>query len=214
MWAEILISAFLGAILSIIVTAFFEKLKKPILSMEIENHELVDYSTSVPPRLARTAIFLYVRLRNNDLSRIEKWFTSRDPAFNCRGVISFHRPDGTNLFGRKMVLRWTDSPEPIGVDINKAERNSTMVVYPGESQSFNIASRYNNEEDCYGWSNRSYLEPLWRNPDWKLPPGLYLVKVVITTSGNKTEGIFRLCNDVPVNDFRLEPAQKGDKVID
>jgi hypothetical protein len=82
-----------------------------------------------------------------------------------------------------------------------------MDVYPGEFEILDVAVRLDDEEDCYGWKNESYFcIPPWRNPNWKLPRGRYLVSVEIASSGQKCVGLFRLINDVPGTDFRLEPS--------
>jgi hypothetical protein len=225
MWWEIIVGSIIGAIFSVAITAFFERLRRPSLSMRIEKVPMADYTQMNLPRPAKKAQFLYVALVNNDLKGLEKWFSTRDAALDCHGVISFHRMDGTNIFGRNMVLRWINLPEPIPeiividgkkgtwFDSRKVEHNYRINVNPGEEELFNIAARFDGEDDCYGWSNQSYLEPLWRNPDWKLSHGCFLVRVKITSSGNTCEGLFRLINDIPMKDFRLDPALPTDRII-
>ena len=81
----------------------------------------------------------------------------------------------------------------------------------GQWQLLDVAVRFDNEADCYGWNNDSYLYN-WRNPNWKLPRERYLAKVTITSSGQKCIGVFRLVNDVEqLADFRLDPARAGDQ---
>ena len=213
MWLEIIAGAFIGSILSTVITAYFERLRRPSLSLKIVKVPSVEYTDTNPPKPARRAQFLYVALVNNDLKKIGKWFSTRETASRCQGLITFHRLDGTNLFGRDMVLRWKNTNEPIGVDVDKYEHITRVDVSPGEEEPFNIAVRFDDEEDCYGWSNRSYFMPFWRPPDWKLPNGRYLVRVRVISSGNQCEGLFRLINDVPMKDFRLESALPGDKII-
>ncbi len=61
------------------------------------------------------------------------------------------------------------------------------------------------------WSNQSYFsDPPWRNPDWKLSKGRYLIYITITSSGDKCKGLFRLINDVGQKDFRIENARPED----
>jgi hypothetical protein len=55
---------------------------------------------------------------------------------------------------------------------------------------------------------------MWRNPRWKLDKGLYLVRVQLFSSGEKREQIFRLVNDVPQSDMRLEQPLPTDTVRD
>jgi len=88
-------------------------------------------------------------------------------------------------------------------------------VYPGEAERLDVASRFDNEDECYGWSNESYFSnPVWRNPDWKLPSDRYLVKVTVISAGDKCTGIFRLISDVAQQDFRVEPSLPSDFVCD
>ncbi len=116
--------------------------------------------------------------------------------------------------------RWANSVEPVPIPIvnSKGEEQFRILdprlaaeyrmdVYPGESEILDVAVRLDDEEDCYGWNTESYFcIPAWRNPNWKLPRGRYLVRVTVTSSGQKCVGTFRLINDVSRTDFRLEPT--------
>ncbi len=84
-------------------------------------------------------------------------------------------------------------------------------IYSGDTEKLDVAARFDLDEDCYGWNNEGYFSnPIWRNPKWKLKAGRYLVKVEISTSGEKTTGLYRLLNDVSIKDFRLEEATAQD----
>ena len=92
---------------------------------------------------------------------------------------------------------------------------STMDVYVFPTEGQDAKQQSMDEAECYGWSNESYFSnPVWRNPDWRLPSGRYLVKVTVISSGEKCTGVYRLVNDVPQSDFRLEEAMPEDKVRD
>jgi len=72
-----------------------------------------------------------------------------------------------------------------------------------------IAARYDDETECFGWNNESYFSnPKWRNPDRALPRGQYLVKVAVRAAGQSREGFFVLNNAGTRNDFRLERANR------
>ena len=50
------------------------------------------------------------------------------------------------------------------------------------------------EGDAYGFGANSYQFPLWRNPTWQLPRGVYTVTIKLDASGvSKTER-FKLDN--------------------
>jgi hypothetical protein len=148
----------------------------------------------------------------------------RAAALQCRGEITFHHLDGQDVFGRRMTVRWSSSPQPVGSQVTDLKgqiqfviqdfartAEARMDVYPGEEEILDIAARFDEEPDCYGWNNDAYLFN-WRNPNWRLSSGRYLVRVVITSSGQKCFGKFRLINDVSRTDFRLEPATAEDRM--
>jgi hypothetical protein len=179
-------------------------------------------------RPATQVRFLHLKLVNEPLSRLFKWML-RETALQCHGSISFHHLDGQNVFGRSMPIRWSGSPEPVSmslvitvddkrfqvIDPTRLALISRMDVQAGETEVFDVAAKFDNEEECYGWSNENYFSELtWRNPNWQLSGGRYLVKVTVTSAGQKVVNLFRLVNDVAQQDFRLEPALKTDKAWD
>lgn len=215
-----ILDTLVGAILAILTTIVTESLRKPSLKMQIYKAGDANYTD----RPAKKARFLYLELINRPLPKVFRWL-SRNAALQCHGTITFHHLDGTNVFGRPMQIRWTNLPEPtpailvIGekrypfFDPRKFEHFSRVDVHSGESEIFNVASRFDDDDDCFGWSNESYyVEPIWRNQNWKLPKGRYLVHVSIISAGEKCQSLFRLINDVGLNDFRIEKALPSDRI--
>jgi len=210
----------LGAVLAILTTILVENLRKPRLQLRL--HPPTDRQYQNHP--AQNVRFLSLELINQPLPKWARWM-SRNTALQCHGDITFHHLDGQNIFGRVMIGRWSESPEPaaiiigIGnqaVSISDPSRLTTRIdVPPGEIQHLNIAARFDDEDECYGWSNDSYFStPIWRNPDWCLAAGRYLVRVTIISAGEKCVGLFRLINDVPRHDFRIEKSQPNDTARD
>lgn len=212
----------LGAIIAILITIWVENLRRPKLELRIARPTDVRYQG----RPATQARFLGLELVNRSLPRWARWM-SRDAAIQCHGTITFHHLDGQNVFGRAMPIRWSGSPEPVPMrlviddkhiliaDPARLTLTSRIDVYPGEAERLDVAGRFDNEAECYGWSNESYFsDPVWRNPDWRLPSGRYLVKVTVISAGQICTGVFRLINDVAQQDFRVEPALPGDYVRD
>lgn len=212
----------LGAAIAILITIWVENLKKPRLSIQITTPGDREYQD----RPAKRARFLYVDVTNKPLPLWARWM-SRDAATQCHGTIAFYHLDGQNVFGRTMPLRWSGSPEPIAPsfriddklilisDPTKFNISPRLDIYPGERETMDIAAKFDDEEVCYGWSNENYFsDPIWRNPIWRLAPGRYLVKIVVTTSGEKVSEVFRLLNDVPIDGFRLEAKMENDKTFD
>jgi len=209
----------LGGLITIFVAIFIEHYRRPKLRINIT--EPIDQTYTSHP--AQNARFLLLQIEN--VKPILK-FLSRNPALQCHGLISFHHlDDGQNYFGRTMRLRWSGSPEPLPltVEINnqigriydplRFSLDSFVDIHTGESWNSDVAAKFDADDECYGWTNENYFsDPIWRNPAWGLPKGRYLVNVEIITSGNKISRLFRLINDVKINDFRLEPALKQDGI--
>ena len=84
-------------------------------------------------------------------------------------------------------------------------------IYPGERANLDIAARFDNDDACFGWNDEAYFSnPAWRNQKWRLPSGRYIVKIELTSAGDKEANFYRLVNDTDVSSFRLEHIQQGD----
>lgn len=218
---ETIFSVVLGAIVAIFITIAIESQRKPRLELHHADH----HDSIFPPgRPATDVRFLALELYNKPLPWIFRWM-SRNAALQCHGFITFHHLDGQDVFGRAMPVRWSGSPEPVPIhfqinntqvliaDPAKLSQISRIDVYPGESQRLDVAAKFDGDEECYGWSNESYFSnPVWRNPDWRLPPGRYLANVTVISSGEKVQRFFRLINDVPRTDTRLERPLPEDRI--
>jgi hypothetical protein len=213
----------IGAILAILTTIAIERLRKPSLRIYSAPPRDREYAEGKPASLMR---YLILRLVNKPLPWYARWM-SRDTAVQCRGNITFHHLDGQNLFGRAMPLRWAGSLQPIAirvflnglegyiVDDDRLSAQSIVDVPPGSERDIDVAVRLDDDKECYGWSNESYLSnPPWRNPNWKLDPGRYLVRVTIFSGGQSCTAVFRLLNEGRREDFRLEEPMLSDRPRD
>ena len=222
---EIAFSIIFGGLITIATAIGVEYFRRPKLSLAIEDPPC-DVLNLPADRSAHNARHVRLFLRNEQSPHWLRWM-QRAAALQCRGEITFHHlNDGQDMFSRSMAVRRAGSPQPIAsqivnlatgtvqsIIIDYARTNeSRMDVYPGEEEILDVASRFDDEQDCFGWNNESYAYN-WRTPHWRLGRERYLVKVVITSSGQKCVGAFRLINDVDSrNDFRLTPATTEDKI--
>jgi hypothetical protein len=227
MWS-LIIGAIIGTITSILtsggVAVFVENKRRPRIKLTIEPPLDLPYD---PPRHSISEMrSLNVNVRNEPLLGSARWMI-RAPALQCRATITFHHLDGQNVFGRVIGGRWASSPEPVPlpvvgpqgqqfqiIDFTRLVLESWIDIHPGRSELLNIAARVDNDDECYGWNNESYFSmPPWRNPKWKLPKGRYLVRVVVSSSGQQFTDCFRLINDVSRRDCRLENATPNDRLL-
>jgi len=205
--------AFLGALLSLLISIYIEYQRKPKLYFQIEDPPLDSSYKSAPAKDVR---FLRVQLWNQAMPNFLKWL-NREAALHCSGDIQFHHiDDGAPIFSKAMPIRWSGADEPVSYQVlpdgkvvqlfdpTKYGAASRRNCFPGSKETIDVVARFDNDEECYGWSNENYLPGKgWRNDDWKLPKGRYLVKVTVYSSGEKVVGIFKLENSVGRKDFRL-----------
>jgi hypothetical protein len=219
---QIILQIVAGALISILFVMWMEYIRQPHLRITIPQPADNTYGANFPAQRAR---FLRLAISNDNLPFFLRWLL-RVPAQKCHGSIQFHHLDGQNVFGRAMQIRWIRSPEPVPIQANFGGQRLAIFdpvrltpelnwdIYPGMEELFDVAARFDADVDCFGWSNESYFsDPIWRNPNWRVPPGRYLIKVEVFSSGKRCEGLFRLINDVQIGDFRLEPAQRDDTMI-
>jgi len=199
-----------------------ESQRKPKLHLTIESPPL---DRPHPPGAGvAQSRFLRVIVINNPMPKPLQWL-GRSAAYHCAGDIEFHHlEDGAPIFSRAMPIRWAGSEEPfqpqgmqdgsvkLVFDMAKYHAAFWRDCYPGTPELVDIAARYDQEEECYGWTTESYLEGRgWRNPEFKLPKGRYLVRVTIRSSGDKLSPVFKLDNSGAREDFRLQPATAEEK---
>lgn len=210
-----------GAIIAILITITVEMLRRPKLRLQVMPTVKAPYPKDRPAEYGR---YLGVGLTNEQLPWFARWM-SRNAALQCRGTVTFHNIDGERFFAAEMPLRFSRSPQPLPIQIVLGEIQGVLVdplrltadsrvdVYPGETTPLDIAVKFNEENECYGWSNLNYFsDPPWRHPDWKLPKGRYLIEVSVMSSGQRCAGVFRLLNQGGPKDFRLETALPSDRV--
>ena len=224
---ELLIGAVIGTITSILTSAavaiFVEYMRRPRLELSVEVPPL-DQSYSPPTHGITQMRSLRLCVFNKPLPRFARWMV-RAPALECRAAISFHHLDGRNVFGRAMEGRWARSPEPVPLpvvgpggqhsqilDFTRLTLASRIDIYPGQTETLDIVNRPDNDSSCYGWNNEAYFAtPAWRNQNWALPTGRYLVTAVISSSGQEFTDYFHLYNDVRRTDCRLDRANDEER---
>lgn len=213
----------IGAVIAIAITIFIEVMRKPKLRIYIDDHHDRTYNNQYPANEAR---FLAVRVRNEPLPCLARWM-SRNTASACHAMITFHHLDGQNVFGRDMAGRWSRTPEPVPGIITIGNQQGVLFdhgrligiqridIPPGEAERLDVAAKFDQDEECYGWSNENYFSnPQWKNPSWQLPRNRYLVRILIRSLGERCEATYRLVADVSRGDFRLEDPLPEDQARD
>lgn len=212
-----------GLMASIVIFALIERRRRPKLLMKIcKPHLLGGENDALKRPFSKN---LCVRIYNERTPAIINLVYDRSPAFACRAWISFYHLDGSPVYDREMTARWSDTSQP---EFNSSTIEGRTYVTPkkvqetydipaGRSTEVHLLIRYKDDEECYGWSNESYIVAQtrgdWRNPYWKLSKGRYIVKIRVETNGREFEDAFMVFNDVPFDDYRLGPLSNDLKSI-
>jgi len=214
-WGISIVGALISASIAIAFVICMERLRKPKLRLRLIETRIRDYQDNVK-RPARRLRVCELKLENHNLHRCLKWCMSRNVAVHCYGYITFHNKDGDNVINDQMPIKWAKLPR---VEVHpggtKTEHSlyevSYMDVHPGEKEILQVAARFDNDSECYGWNNESYYY-LWRNPNWELEgPEDYFVKVKVVSAGLRCEDVFKLHIGKEPDDFKLEEVEKEDK---
>jgi len=203
--------------ISILIVLGLESFKKPRLRFEIGTPGEIKEND---PAGRTPAKFTHVYVYNDPMPTALSWIWNRESAMSSRGWITFHDLDGQDIFGRKMDIRWANNPEPLiidpqtgtakGIDWDKMRIGNIWNIPPGKIAdevygNLDVVMRTKDDTNCYGWNNNSYLHN-WKNPEWKLGTGKYLVKIVIITGGQTFIETIQIMNMERFEDFRLEPS--------
>jgi hypothetical protein len=196
---DFVINILAGLVGAMVVLWAVERKRRPSLKFVVET----------PPYKGQNRIHLRVIVHNQKLQFPLSWIYDREAAQLCRAWISFHHLDGRRYFSKDMVGRWCETPEPVELQIidgqimwGPSNRTCDYVdIAPGTTSTLDVVFKYDGEDNCYGWNNEAYRHKEWRNPEWELSRGRYLVKVKVKTGGREFSQSFELFNE---GDFRLE----------
>jgi hypothetical protein len=163
-------------------------------------------------------------VKNREPRLFLRWL-SRSAALQCEAEITFlHVGDRQDVFGKAMPGRWTGWPEPLALQGEFSGQPIALVnpyylapeyrridIYSGVPRLLDIAVRFDDDEECYGWTTANYnSQPPWKNPEWRLAAKNYLVKIDIWAPAARTSAVFRLINDTHISAYRLAPAMPTD----
>jgi hypothetical protein len=217
MWADFFI-ALLASVAGILIVLVLESRRRPNLRMAIG-------VTAAPfqendPLSRKQCRWPIVEIHNLKIPWWLAWVYDGDPAFACRAWISFHNlQDGGRIFSEAMPARWNESDPPRVVQFTKPDGQTIAAleavqyaidIPTGERMGMAPVYRAKDSESCYGWNNESYLHN-FEHPLWKLDKGRYIARIRVVTGGREFVDAFKIINDAPFADFRIEEVDQETK---
>jgi hypothetical protein len=209
-WIELIPAGLASA--AILLTLSLEITRKPRLKLT-EGHWHDDPSG-----------FRFVRIRviNQPLPKLLAKAFSRQVAAQC--YVQLRLTDNGNkqelLENQPILAKWTRSREPLATRlIQDAPGKWTQVeffdqrliseglrldlVADAGGEEIDVAVKHEGESDCWAFSGMSYHPKFaeegtavhgWRNPDWRIPQGEWLLEVVVRSGQFEARKKFMLYN--------------------
>ncbi len=180
----------------------YDRLRAPKLSAIIPEDD-----PSVQPLPGARRGFYHVMIVNKNVEIKGRRIFWSHPSYHTRVTMKFMNEKGRKLF--ELNGRWDRGPEPLapGIaggrvvflpDSSLVPISETIDISPGKGgDRFCVVMKYEGEEECWGFSNWSYIRGWqrgWRDPDSRLGIGKYIVDVYITASNAERSFRFILEN--------------------
>jgi hypothetical protein len=132
----------------------------------------------------------------NDIAKIRVRNVPYDPVHGRPVEDAFARVEIFSQFKDKLVLpfdypRWEENRKPFYHDHPRDhyphEWNRRSLPPSGEWSTLNFLVKSIDEEKAYGFRGRSQLLHMWHDPELQIPPGRYLVRIVVFGIGLRSE---------------------------
>lgn len=204
---SLVIGFLIGFVASLTVVAFLELCKRPYLTIKVGSVAEGQFRDESPYR------FVHVSIRNKRASKLFSLISDRSVAFSCQARLEVRSADtGNRVIDEEIIARWAGTPEivqPVSIspgsptryipDITKLPMGRKMDIIPDHNEEIDIVIKFEDEPECYIFSNESYLagSPLWRKPDWRLDKGIYDILVTVVCGSIQKSKHFILENRGP-----------------
>jgi hypothetical protein len=199
----------LGILGSTIAWVISEYLARPCLEIRVDGNRAQAQSGGNPPHE-----FYHVRVMNLP----SRWpVPGRRPAWACTATIEVFREDGEPAVNGEIYGRWTSQPEPLlpvvsdgqvgnVLDPARVMQARKIDVHGHATEAMSIAVKFEEDPNCYIFTNESYLFPMWQNPAWRLATGRYRVRISVYYESGRAQADFELRNaGSRRDDLRLAP---------
>ncbi len=193
------IGFFLGIVASGIAAALYDWFTRPLVEISLDDRPLALGQYPNLPPLA----FYHLKVRNLPAKLP---LSSRKPAWSSKATIDVFKPAGTRVIAEPIHARWTSQPEPLApavsgnqlisvVDFARLMNARKVDIHAHEDEYISLAVKYDDQPECYIFSNESYLHPpAWSNPAWRLDSGEYRIVVTVFFERGRAQREFTLTN--------------------
>lgn len=195
---DALLAFVLGVVTSAVVAVSIDRGGRPFIQIGKHTGKRAQgQNPDAPPHE-----FFHVVARN----RPARWpLSGRRPAWSCKASLEIVSDDGKDTRIGPIPARWTSRAEPLtligttaGVaqipDVALMHLGRRMDVHNHEDEALAVAVKFESEDDCFLFTNESYLFARWSNPEWRLGAGKHRLRVTVSYESGRAPMDFWLNN--------------------
>ena len=181
-YMESFIISLFASLIAVLIALWIEKKRMPKLVINTSESANSDNTYREPnPHANERWKFFRVEVENRKFPKLLSWIP-RQTAENCRAKIEFYKKgESSPIFA--FAGRWASTPEIPHIPneaIVKLQHPDPVTIPVCEKENLDVITKAENDDNAYGWNNESYFHD-WKNPNYKLNEGEYIVKVTINT---------------------------------
>jgi len=195
---NLVIGFVLGIVTSGIASVLYEWATSPLVEISLDDRPLAMGQYPGLPPLA----FYHLRIRNIPAKLS---LSNRKPAWSSYATIEVFTLDGARLTAEPIYARWPSQPEPLSpalsgnqsvnlVDFARLMNARKVDIHVHNDEYISLTMKYEDQSECYIFSNESYLHRAWSNPAWRLEPGTYRIVVSVFYERGRAQREFTLSN--------------------
>lgn len=190
-----MVAGIITTIIGIFIGLMIDRMREPNLQIVLDANDISPFKHN-----GIDSKVLLLQVENLQIkvipSPIADFFHIKRRSASCTGYISCYRPISGELLWKDMPVRFASVRQPIGdihikittpydrhhiynayvFDDYIARNPSKDNVEVDKPKSISVVFRQPQDKSCWGFNNKSYKSD-YRNPEFELPLGIYLVKV-------------------------------------
>jgi len=171
-----------ASLIAVLTALWIDRMRMPKLVIRTNDTVNSDNTyTSLESNLNGRWKFFRIEVENKKFPKPFSWIP-RQTAQNCRGKLEFYKKEESSpIFS--FAGRWSSTPEIPHIlheAIVKVIQPDPVTISVEEKEIMDVFVKSSKDDDAYGWNNESYFHD-WKNNNYILEEGKYIVKIVIST---------------------------------
>lgn len=172
----------IASLVAVLIALWIDRMRMPKLVISADESANSDNTyTNLAPIFNGRWKFFRIEVKNKKFPKPFSWIP-RQAAQNCRGKLEFYKKgESSPIF--KFAGRWSSTPEIPQIPheaMIKLVQPDPVTIPVEEKEIMDVFVKAAVDDVAYGWNNESYVHD-WKNNNYILAEGEYVVKITINT---------------------------------